>query len=67
MQHIPVSGIQHSKESRAVLHVVNRYHVKRKQEGKPKCVYEHEVPLGGVSSIMLISQKPTGKIEGEVA
>lgn len=25
------------------------------------------VPLGGVSSIMLISQKPTGKIEGEVA
>lgn len=24
------------------------------------------VPLGGVSSMLLISQKPTGKMEGEV-
>lgn len=24
------------------------------------------VPLGGVSSILLISQKPTGKMEGDV-
>lgn len=34
---------------------------------KSQCIYQDEVPLGGVSSIMLISQKPTGKIEGEVA
>lgn len=29
-------------------------------------LYMHESPLGGVRSILLISQKPTGKMEGEV-
>lgn len=40
---------------------------RNKARQKNECLYWDEVPLGGVSSIILISQKPTGKIEGEVA